>query len=307
MTSILRKITGLRKTAGHLRQNSSAFAGIAPDGDRKFAVCAQNGRCALLLHKNLTVFDTEAESVACSGSSRPSTARALGAAPAAPAGGAQSDWGRGCGNLVRAFIHLRVVKSVLAQSSGHGTAATPRSVLGSVFGTFGGAKPAPVTTRALRRAGVGLFMARLQCVLLLALVCASPLSQAHAASEGAEGADGGATASDEAQASLPVPSGQPVTLSEVLLDDAPGALWARFRFVAPEMAQMADQTTSLADMEHLCTAVAVPYLSYHDIKAERVVVSFSDQNLPFGQRAPDVTQYFETYRIEDAACVWEGF
>ena len=36
---------------------------------------------------------------------------------------------------------------------------------------------------------------------------------------------------------LAVPSGQTVTLAEVLSDENPGALWVRFRFLAPEIAR----------------------------------------------------------------------
>jgi len=33
----------------------------------------------------------------------------------------------------------------------------------------------------------------------------------------------------------------------------------------------------------------------------------SDRAVPFGESAPDVTQFFESYRIENDVCVWEMF
>ena len=110
-----------------------------------------------------------------------------------------------------------------------------------------------------------------------------------------------------AQARLDVPSGQEVRLHEILLDNTPGALWARFRFVAPEIGAAVGHEASAADMDHLCAEVALPYLSEHDVAAARVVISLSERSVPFGRSAPDVTQYFETYRPENGRCIWEGF
>nr|WP_280960215.1 DUF6497 family protein [Antarcticimicrobium luteum] len=106
---------------------------------------------------------------------------------------------------------------------------------------------------------------------------------------------------------VPVPSGQKVILHEVLQDDAPGAPWLRVRFVAPQIDTVAGPAQSAADMDYLCAAVALPYLAETGIRAERVVISLSDRAVPFGESAPDVTQYFEAYRVENDRCIWEGF
>ncbi|OIQ26871.1 MAG: hypothetical protein BM562_16155 [Alphaproteobacteria bacterium MedPE-SWcel] len=98
-----------------------------------------------------------------------------------------------------------------------------------------------------------------------------------------------------------------MTLSEVLLDETPGALWARFRFVAPQIAGTDAAAQSAADIDHLCAALVVPYLAHHAITPERVVISLSDRSLPFGSTAPEATQFFETYRLEAGTCIWEGF
>lgn len=113
-----------------------------------------------------------------------------------------------------------------------------------------------------------------------------------------------------ADAPFPVPSGQNVTLSEVLLDEAPGELWVRFRFVAPAITR---ETGSVSydqagpDMDHLCDELAMPYLTSHQITPARVVISLMDRPVVFGALDPAATQFFETYRPEDARCIWEEF
>ncbi|MCE8006203.1 DUF6497 family protein [Aestuariivita sp.] len=113
-----------------------------------------------------------------------------------------------------------------------------------------------------------------------------------------------------AETSFPTPSGQEVTLAEVLLDENPGALWVRFRFVAPDIAReggATDVDSAMGDLQHLCDEIAVPYLSQHDISPSRIVISFSDRFVPFGQPAADATQYFELFSPENGACIWEEF
>lgn len=109
---------------------------------------------------------------------------------------------------------------------------------------------------------------------------------------------------------LTVPSGQDLSLKEVLLDDAPGALWVRFRFVAPAIARGTGSVTyadAAADMAHLCEAVAAPYLADLGVSPERVVVSLSDRCVEFGAQDPEATQFFEAYRLESARCILEEF
>lgn len=112
---------------------------------------------------------------------------------------------------------------------------------------------------------------------------------------------------------IAVPSGQPVTLAEVLLDEAPGQpdqTWARFRFLAPQIARgtgTVSYDTAAPDMDHLCGTLALPYLAEHGMTAARVVISLSDREVPFGAQDPEATQFFEAYRPDGAACMWEAF
>ncbi|WP_311199259.1 DUF6497 family protein [Leisingera aquaemixtae] len=107
-----------------------------------------------------------------------------------------------------------------------------------------------------------------------------------------------------------------MTLAEVLLDEAPGQpgqppqLWARFRFLAPQIARgtgTVNYDTAAPDMDHLCGSLALPYLAEHGMTAARVVISLSDRELPFGAQDPEATQFFEAYRPDGAACMWEAF
>ncbi|MDK3018111.1 DUF6497 family protein [Pseudodonghicola flavimaris] len=113
-------------------------------------------------------------------------------------------------------------------------------------------------------------------------------------------------ATSGAGTAIAVPSGQTVTLQEVLLDDAPGALWARFRFVAPQLGHIV-QEASAGDIDDLCQRFVLPYLAEHDLAPARVVISLSDRALDFGTADPAAVQYFETYRPEKTRCVWEAF
>ena len=94
----------------------------------------------------------------------------------------------------------------------------------------------------------------------------------------------GLSALPVAAAEVPVPSGQLVTLSEVLLDEAPGELWVRFRFLAPQIARDGgDVDYELAghDMDHLCDQLALPYLAHYELDPARVVISLSDRAVDY--------------------------
>jgi len=119
-----------------------------------------------------------------------------------------------------------------------------------------------------------------------------------------------ATASVAEVAPLPVPSGQPIYLDNILIDDNPGELWLRFRFVAPKIGQTVGRVgydVSAVDMDHLCEILAIPYVAQRQLEPARVVISLSDKAVPFGESAPGVTQFFEAYRLENARCIWEEF
>ena len=137
-------------------------------------------------------------------------------------------------------------------------------------------------------------------VALLAAVFCTGLAQATDSPEVTPG-DG---------VTVEVPSGQTVTLQEVVWN-APGTdgLATRFLFVAPAIAPGGgiDFDTASADMQHLCDAFALPRVKDNTPPPEQIVISLSDRPVPFGQSAPEATQFFESYTLNDGVCTWEMF
>ncbi|NNE52400.1 MAG: hypothetical protein HKN30_08350 [Sulfitobacter sp.] len=106
-----------------------------------------------------------------------------------------------------------------------------------------------------------------------------------------------------------VPSGQPVQLHEVLIDDLGEETWLRFRFIAPRISREADgigYEAAADDMDHLCQSLVLTYMQDFELEGDMIVVSLSDRPVEFGQADPDVTQFFEAYRPVDNTCIWEG-
>ena len=106
-----------------------------------------------------------------------------------------------------------------------------------------------------------------------------------------------------------VPSGQPVTLHEVLVDEVNNTPWLRFRFIAPQIARETgsiDYATAEPDMQHLCDTVALSYMRDLSLEGQMIVISLSDRETEFGTPDPAATQFFEAYRPVDNSCIWEG-
>jgi hypothetical protein len=114
----------------------------------------------------------------------------------------------------------------------------------------------------------------------------------------------------EDAAFVDVPSGQPVTLIDTVLNEpGPAGVAIRYRFLAPEIAPGASISfdTAVIDIAALCDSYALPRLTDTDPAPDQIIISLSDRVVPFGQTDPEATQYFEAYRIEDGTCVWELF
>lgn len=107
-----------------------------------------------------------------------------------------------------------------------------------------------------------------------------------------------------------VPSGQTVTLHEVLVDEVDAQTWLRFRFIAPRIARIGGDITyaqAAADMEHLCVSLAMPYMNEFALSGDLIVISLADQETEFGASSPEATQFFDLFRVEDETCIWEAF
>lgn len=107
---------------------------------------------------------------------------------------------------------------------------------------------------------------------------------------------------------IPVPSGQAVTLLDVVLNaPGPAGTAARFRFLAPGIGDgTVDFDTAAADMLALCQTYAMPRATGSVPPPQQIIISLSAAPVDFG--APtEVVQFFEAYRIEGETCIWEVF
>jgi hypothetical protein len=107
---------------------------------------------------------------------------------------------------------------------------------------------------------------------------------------------------------ITVPSGQPVTFFESMLDRPTTGLTARFRFVAPELPQtltVMSYEELEADLAYLCDTYALPRIA--SPVPSMIVISMSEREIVFGSVEPDVAQVFEAYRPADTVCEWEAF
>ena len=104
-----------------------------------------------------------------------------------------------------------------------------------------------------------------------------------------------------------VPSGRSLSLIDVITN-APGpeGATARFRFLAPGL-QSEDAAGAAADMQAVCDSFAVKRIDGMVPAPQQIVIVFAGEAVPFGEAAPDVVQFFESYRVENGACVWEVF
>ena len=108
---------------------------------------------------------------------------------------------------------------------------------------------------------------------------------------------------------IDVPSGQPIELQEVLVDEVNGETWLRFRFITPEIAREGGSIgydVAASDMFDLCANLALPYIAQYDLNGQMIVMSFADRSTEFGVPDPDATQFFEAFSPDGDACIWEG-
>lgn len=119
----------------------------------------------------------------------------------------------------------------------------------------------------------------------------------------------GAQISPGDETSIPVPSGQPVFLHDVIWNvPGPDGLTVRFRFIAPQIARGAGTVAyeqASEDMIHLCQTYALPRLTEFGPQPSQIIISFSDQPVPFGETVFEATQFFEAFTYQDGVCIWE--
>ena len=107
---------------------------------------------------------------------------------------------------------------------------------------------------------------------------------------------------------ISVPSGLDIALYDVILEA--DAQVARFRFLVPEIAVTGGHKVFadvIDDLQYVCDSVIVPALQGNGWSTGEVVVSVSDRPVDFGVYDPEVTQFFQPFRMEADACIWEDF
>lgn len=104
-----------------------------------------------------------------------------------------------------------------------------------------------------------------------------------------------------------VPSGRELSLIDVITNaPGPSGAAARFRFLAPGLTAE-EVEGSMADMQAACDTFALPRTDGMVPAPQQIIITFMSAAVPFGEPAPDVVQFFESFRIENGACVWEVF
>jgi Family of unknown function (DUF6497) len=107
---------------------------------------------------------------------------------------------------------------------------------------------------------------------------------------------------------IPVPSGQPVVLQDVVWNvTGSQGFTLRFRFVAPEIRAggTVDFDTAVADMQVLCADFARARVTDFGGAPQQIIISMAEKPVVFGETLPDVVQFFEAFRIEGDTCIWE--
>lgn len=104
-----------------------------------------------------------------------------------------------------------------------------------------------------------------------------------------------------------VPSGRALSLVDVITNaPGPAGAAARFRFLVPDLSAE-DAETALADMQVVCDSFALERTRGTVPEPQQIIITFMSAEVPFGDAAPDVVQFFESFRVKNGACVWEVF
>jgi len=108
---------------------------------------------------------------------------------------------------------------------------------------------------------------------------------------------------------IALPSGQSVTLFDVVLEEGPPRV-ARLRFLAPDIDPAGAALTYAAvapDFVYLCDSYGLPALAANDWQVDEIVISMSDREVAFGVATPEATQYFEPFTVVDGHCAQAQF
>lgn len=122
------------------------------------------------------------------------------------------------------------------------------------------------------------------------------------------GALSGAATAGDLEESPVVPSGNQLTLQEVIFETRQdNSRVARYRYVMPAIAQGIAFKDVESDFAVLCDGFIVKALREKSKTVDQVIVSLSDRETEFGVTSAQAIQYFEAFRLENDTCIWEAF
>lgn len=112
--------------------------------------------------------------------------------------------------------------------------------------------------------------------------------------------------------SIALPSGLVVREHEIRMEPvgAPAALVGtlRLRYVASQLgdAQGFGFDRIEGDFAHLCSSFGLKMRRISAPKLEQVIISIASEPVAFGESAPEIVQYFDSFRVDSGTCIWEG-
>ena len=119
------------------------------------------------------------------------------------------------------------------------------------------------------------------------------------------GALSGAAMAGTLEEVLAVPSELVVKMQEVFIEaQENGERWARFRYLVPALDNF---DVVEADFPYICATYALPLLAEAKEEVDQVIISMASAQSDFGVSDPEVTQFFEAFRVENGSCIWEVF
>lgn len=106
---------------------------------------------------------------------------------------------------------------------------------------------------------------------------------------------------------IPVPSGREVRLIDIVTNaPGPAGATARFRFLAPGLTD-ADAEAVTDDLQALCDSFALSRIDGMVPAPMQIIISLASAKAPFGEAAPEIVQFFESFRPDAGSCTWEPF
>ncbi len=112
-----------------------------------------------------------------------------------------------------------------------------------------------------------------------------------------------------ADGTIALPSGLVVRLHETRLEPvgAPtgGVNAVRLRYVSAQLGTEFSFDEVEGDFTHLCGTFGLLTRARSAPNAEQVIISMASAPTAFGESAPNVVQYFDSFSVQDDTCIWE--